>query len=192
MRLVSRCLAVVLFALAGVARALPGGDLDAVLQLLAQRQHGHVQFVEQHFLAMLDRPVESSGEMRYDAPGRLEKRTLMPRAETLLLDNGVITVDKGRVHRVMDLSSVPQMQPFIESIRATLAGDRVALERLFTLSFDGSVAKWTLTLFPKDSKVKHSVQQVRIEGARDQLSRVEIRQADGDRSLLTLRPAPQP
>jgi hypothetical protein len=92
----------------------------------------------------------------------------------------------------MDLSSMPQMEPFIESIRATLAGDRPALERLFNLSFDGSVAKWTLTLLPKDPKVKRSVQQVRIEGARDQLSRVEIRQADGDRSLLTLSPSPQP
>lgn len=192
MRLIRRSLALLLMALGGIAWAVPGGDLDAVLQSLAQRQHGHVQFVEQHFLAMLDRPVESSGEMRYDAPARLEKRTLLPRPETLLLDNGVITIDKGRVHRVMDLSSVPQMEPFIESIRATLAGDKPALEHLFTLSFDGSVAKWTLLLFPKDPKVKRSVQQVRIEGVKDQLSRVEIRQTDGDRSLLTLRPAPQP
>jgi hypothetical protein len=191
MRLASWLAIFSLSAFASLAQAA-GADLDAVLQLLAQRQHGRVQFVEQHFLAVLDRPVESSGEMSYDAPGRLEKRTLLPRPETLLLDNGVVTVDKGRLHRVMDLSSMPQMAPFIESIRATLAGDRGALERLFVLNFDGTVAKWTLTLLPKDPKVKRSVQQVRIEGARDQLSRVEIRQADGDRSLLTLRPAPQP
>jgi hypothetical protein len=66
------------------------------------------------------------------------------------------------------------------------------LERLFTLEFAGSLAKWTLTLNPKDAKVKRTVAQVRIDGAQDQLLRVEIRQADGDRSLMTLRPSPAP
>jgi hypothetical protein len=32
-----------------------------------------------------------------------------------------------------------------------------------------------------------TVKQVQIDGSRDQLSRVEILQADGDRSLMTLR-----
>jgi hypothetical protein len=43
-----------------------------------------------------------------------------------------------------------------------------------------------------ESKVKQSVSQVRIEGARDQLLKVEIRQPDGDRSLMTLRPSTLP
>jgi hypothetical protein len=151
-----------------------------------------VQFIEQEFLAVLDHPLESSGELRYDAPDRLEKRTLAPRPETLLLAGGVLTIDRGKSHRVVDLQAYPQVQPFIESIRATLAGDRAALERLFTLEFAGSLAKWTLTLNPKDAKVKRTVAQVRIDGAQDQLLRVEIRQADGDRSLMTLRPSPAP
>ena len=63
-----------------VSAAAAGGDLDTVMSLLAQRRHGRVEFVEQKFLAILDHPVESSGELLYDAPDRLEKRTLMPRA----------------------------------------------------------------------------------------------------------------
>jgi Outer membrane lipoprotein carrier protein LolA-like len=169
-----------------------GGDLDALMSLLAQRQHGHVEFVEQQFLHVLDRPLESSGELRYDAPDRLEKRTLAPRPETLVLSGGILTVDRGKSHRVVDLHAYPQAQPFVESVRATLAGDRGALEKIFLLSFDGNIAKWTLTLVPKDAKVKHAVAQVRIDGARDQLLKVEIRQDDGDRSLMTLRPAATP
>jgi hypothetical protein len=167
-------------------------SLDAVLAQLALRQHGHVEFIEQHFLRVLDRPTESSGDMRYDAPDRLEKRTLLPRQETLLLAGGILTIDKGKMHRVVDLHAYPQVQPFIESIRATLAGDRAGLEKLFTLEFSGELAKWTLTLLPKDPKVRHTVAQVRIDGAQDQLSKVEIRQPDGDRSVLTLRPSPAP
>src|SRR5580658_9318594 len=77
-------------------------DLDEVMHLLALRQHGRVEFIEQQFLAILDRPVESSGELRYDAPDRLEKRTLKPHPENLLLAGGVLTVERGRSRRVVD------------------------------------------------------------------------------------------
>jgi hypothetical protein len=198
MRILSALRAVLLLATAAGAMSTAGaaaegdGSLDGLMSLLAKRQHGHVEFVEQQFLKILDHPLESSGEMRYDAPDRLEKRTLAPRQETLTLSGGILSVDRGKSHRVVDLHAYPEAQPFIESVRATLAGDRSALEKLFTLDFNGSLAKWTLTLVPKDSKVKRSVAQVRIDGAQDQLLKVEIRQSDGDRSLMTLRPAATP
>jgi hypothetical protein len=87
----------------------------------------------------------------------------------------------------LDLHRYPQIQPFVESIRATLAGDRSALERIFHVAFAGSVDRWSLTLVPLDHQLARTVKQVQIDGSRDQLSRVEIRQADGDRSLMTLR-----
>jgi hypothetical protein len=180
---------------AGIAparAAAPGSDLDQVMGLLAMRRHGRVEFIEQQFLAVLKRPIESSGEMSYDAPDRLEKRTLKPRIETLVLTGGVLTVERAHSRRVMDLHAYPQVLPFIESIRATLAGDRGALERVFHVDFAGSVSRWTLTLVPLESKVKQSVSQVRIDGAGDQLMKVEIRQPDGDRSLMTLRPSTLP
>ena len=173
-------------------RAAAADDLDQVMGMLAMRQHGRVEFIEQQFLSVLSRPIESSGELRYDAPDRLEKRTLKPRAETLVLKGEMLTVERAHGRRVMDLHAYPQVLPFVESLRATLAGDRKALERLFRLNFTGSVSRWTLTLVPLESKVKQSVSQVRIEGAQDQLLKVEIRQPDGDRSLMTLRPSTLP
>jgi hypothetical protein len=177
---------------ASAAPAAAASDLDAVMGLLAVRQHGRVEFVEQHFLAILDHPLESSGELRYDAPDRLEKRTLLPRSENLVLAGGVLTMERGARQRVVDLHRYPQIQPFVESIRATLAGDRSALERIFHLEFSGSLARWSLTLTPLNPKLARTVLQVKIDGSRDQLLRVEIRQADGDRSLMTLRAPASP
>jgi hypothetical protein len=162
-------------------------DLDAVMGLLAKRQHGRVEFVEQQFLAILDHPLESSGELRYEAPDHLEKRTLLPRRETLVLAGGVLTIERGGHRHVLDMHRYPQVQPFVESIRATLAGDRSALERLFHVEFTGSVERWNLILSPLDPQLAKSVAQVQIDGSRDQLLKIEIRQADGDRSLMTLR-----
>jgi hypothetical protein len=162
-------------------------DLDAVMGLLAMRRHGRVEFVEQQFLAILDHPVESSGELLYDAPDRLEKRTLLPRREDLVLAGGMLTMERGGRRRTLDLHRYPQIQPFVESIRATLAGDRGALERIFRVNFAGSVERWSLTLVPLDPRLVRTVKQVQIDGSRDQLLKVEIRRADGDRSLMTLR-----
>jgi Outer membrane lipoprotein carrier protein LolA-like len=162
-------------------------DLDTVMSLLAQRQHGRVEFVEQKFLSILDHPIESSGELLYDAPDRLEKRTLLPRAETLVLDGSVLTMERGGHKRALDLHRYPQIQPFVESIRATLAGDRGALERVFHVEFAGGVRRWSLTLAPLDRQLQRTIKQVQIDGSQDQLQRVEIRQTDGDRSLMTLR-----
>lgn len=194
-----RALPLILLCLCGALGSIPahsaaaaGSDLDEVMGLLAMRKHGRVEFIEQQFLAVLKRPIESSGELSYDAPDRLEKRTLKPRAQTLLLTGGTLTVERAHSRRVMDLYTYPQVLPFIESIRATLAGDRAALERLFHLDFSGNVSRWTLTLVPLEPKMKQSVAQVRIDGAGDQLLKIEIRQPDGDRSLMTLRPSPLP
>ena len=167
-------------------------DLDHVMHALAARRHGEVSFIEQHFLAMLKRPAESSGELIYDAPNRLEKRTLEPHPESLVLDGTVLTVERGHRSHVLDLKSYPQVLPYVESIRATLAGDRAALEHTFRLQFAGNFALWSLVLAPLDAELAKSVSQVQIDGSQDDLLKVEIRQADGDRSLLTLRPHPAP
>jgi Outer membrane lipoprotein carrier protein LolA-like len=160
--------------------------LDQVLRLLAARRTGHVSFTEVHTLAMLDRPLESSGELRYEAPDHLEKRTLQPKPETLLLEHGVLTARRGHRTWVMSLRDFPQVVPFVESIRATLAGDRGALERFFTLTFSGTVERWSLVLVPKDATVAHVVKEIRIEGERDAVHTVRITQTDGDASVMTI------
>jgi hypothetical protein len=163
-----------------------GSDLDRVMGALAQRKHGHVSFTEKKFIAMLDRPVESSGELLYDAPDRLEKRTIKPKPEDLVLEGGVVSAQRGKHHYVLDLKQYPQVVPFIESIRATLAGDRASLERVFKVDFTGSFEHWTLGLVPLDSKLAKTVAQIHIEGEKDLIHTVEIHEADGDRSLLMI------
>jgi hypothetical protein len=175
-------------ACAAAAQTTAPPAFDELLQLLAARRHGHVTFTEMQHLAMLERPLESSGELLYDAPDRLEKRTLKPKAQTLILEHGVLTARRGQRTHVMELRDYPQVVPFVESIRATLAGDRAALERFFRVQFDGTLAHWTLLLVPVDTTLAGAVKDIRIEGERDAVRTVEIRQSDGDRSLLSIGP----
>jgi hypothetical protein len=172
--------------LASVARS-EENDLDQLMQLLAARRHGEVSFVEQHFMKLTKHPVESLGELIYEAPDRLEKHTVEPRPETLTVAGSVLTVERKGHSHVIDLKSYPAVVPFVEGIRATLAGDLASLQRVFTVDFAGELTRWALTLTPRDPEVARTVARVRIDGMRDTLLTVEILETDGDRSLMTLR-----
>lgn len=160
--------------------------LRALMSLLAQRKHGHVTYVEEHFISMLERPLKSSGVLVYDAPDHLEKRTLRPKPETLVLEHGIITAHRGRHTYTLRVEDDPQIVPLIDSIRSTLAGDLPALHRTFKVGFHGSLERWHLSLTPREASVSGAVKQIDITGAGAAIHTVEIREKDGDRSLMTL------
>jgi outer membrane lipoprotein-sorting protein len=161
-------------------------DIDQLMRGLAQIRSDHASFVEKKFIAMLDRPVESSGELFYTAPDRLEKRTIKPKPESMILDRGTLVIERGRQKHELQLQNYPELAAFIDSIRGTLAGDRMALERNYRLSLDGTAERWTLQLLPLDEKMQAVVKSIRIAGTRYAVRSVEITQADGDGSLMLI------
>ena len=160
--------------------------LDQLMNELAQTRYSHARFTEKKSIAILDQPVESSGELFYSAPDRLEKRTLKPRYETMLVEGGVLTIARGRKRYRLQLQDYPELAAFIDSIRGTLSGDRHALERNYRLSLNGSPAQWSLQLLPLQPKMLTVVQQIRVKGVRDQVRSIDILQADGDSALMLI------
>jgi outer membrane lipoprotein-sorting protein len=162
-------------------------SLNQLMGALANNQHGTASFIEKKYISILDQPVESSGELLFIAPARLEKRTLKPKSEILVLDGEVLSIERRRQKHVLQLKDYPEVAGMIESIRATLAGDRKALERVYHLTLRGDSERWTLVLIPLDAKVGGMVARIRIEGVQDEVRTVEILQADGDRSVMSIR-----
>jgi len=173
--------------IASGAIAAPLTDpLDQLMAVLKQRQHGHVPFTEHHVTSLLDRPIESSGELFYDAPARLEKRTTKPRSERLVLENGQLNFERRNKTYHVALADYPKAAPYIDSIRATLAGDRPALEQVFHLAFSESGADWVLALTPLDAHLAAELVAIRIDGSSAEIRTVSVQWVNGDRSVMTL------
>lgn len=166
--------------------AFAAWDLQQLMESLAQSKSGRASFVEKKSIAMLDKPVESSGDLLFSAPDRLEKRTLKPQPETMIVNGDELVIERGRQKYKLQLHSYPELAAFIDSIRGTLAGDRKALERNYRLSLEGAAERWTLQLLPLDEKMQAVIQRIRIAGVRDQVRSIEITQADGDNSLMSI------
>ncbi len=176
----------------GLALAAPGPaafaawDIEGLMESLARNKSGRATFVETRRSAMLDKPIESSGELRYTAPDQLEKRTFRPKPEIMIVNGDELSIERGRQKYHLQLRTYPELAAFIDSIRGTLAGDRKALERHYRLNLEGSVERWTLHLLPLDEKMQAVIGRIRVSGARDQVNSIEIAQADGDSSLMTI------
>src|SRR5512147_703457 len=100
----------VLASLAAAAHA--AFNVDQLMSGLAQHKGGRAKFVEKRYLAVLDRPLVATGEMTYTPPDRLEKRTLTPRPETLVLDKDLVSIERDRRKRSINLANRPEALAF--------------------------------------------------------------------------------
>ena len=164
-------------------------DLDTLMLALSRNKVSRATFVEKKYMAMLDSPVTSSGELLFTAPDRLERRTLKPRSESAVLEGGTMTLARGQRQMVLRLDEYPAIAALTESLRGTLAGDRTALERHYTLKVEGDPSRWSLLLVPKEPRIRAFVLQIRIDGERGDVRTVEIEQSDKDRSVMTIQKA---
>ena len=177
-----------MLSLGGPAVAAPW-DLSALMQLLAKHPSGRVQFTETKTLSVLDKPVVSTGELVYQPPDRLEKHTLKPKPESLVIEGDRLTVTRDGVKRELRLSQYPEALAFIEALRGTLVGNHKLLQQHYALALRGSEQNWQLILTPSDERMFRWVRQINVSGSGNAVTAVETLQADGDKSLITVGPA---
>lgn len=187
---VRRLAAGVLAALAlGAAAAADGPwGLEALMRSLAAVKAASGTFVERKHLSVLSAPLELSGTLRYTAPGRIEKRTLVPTPSIMVAEGDQLTIEDGTTNerRAMLLGDHPALRAFVESMRATLAGDLPRLRRFYDVRLDGSERDWRLTLTPRGAEVREWVKEIRLGGSGNRVTSVEVLEAGGDRSLMTI------
>ncbi len=164
----------------------PDVTLDSVLGLLAQRRHGHTLYTEQIDSALLKRPLHASGELFFDAPDRLEKKTLLPKPQDLIVEGDQVTIIRGTHRTSMQLSDYPQLSPLLNAIRATLAGDRPTLEKDFQVALSSSGSVWSINLKPLASEAKPVYERIEIRGVDGKVARLTLERVTGERTTMTL------
>jgi outer membrane lipoprotein-sorting protein len=163
-------------------------DVDALMRGLAKYEGGRARFVETKTIALLDKPVVSSGELLYTPPARLEKRTLKPRQEVMLLDGDQLSLERGKQKLSIRLSDQPEALAFVDSLRGTLSGNKAALEKTYKLHLAGTEEHWTLDLLPDDQRIATFVLRITFGGSRNRVEWIRYLQADGDSSVMTIEP----
>lgn len=165
----------------------PAWNLQQLMRDLAAVKRSQARFTERKYLKALSAPLELSGTLRYEAPGKLDKRTLKPKPEALIVDGDRLSIETaGKPARILRLQDYPVLWAFVESIRSTLNGDIAALERFYRVELEGSRARWQLYLVPNDPDMRAVISQIAIGGSRDRIERIEVQEARGDRTVTRI------
>lgn len=173
-------------ALATLALPVWSLELSELMAQLAQRTSGEVRFTEQRFVSGLDQPLRASGTLSFQAPDRLARHTLLPRAESFVVEGKRITLERGGRTRQTSIDTLPELAAMVAAMRSTLTGDLATLRQHFQTRVAGSPAQWSLTLVPMDERVATTVRELRIDGRHGDLRQIEIHLTDGDRSVMSI------
>lgn len=188
-------LGLTLWPILGVAEpdiAAPRWGLAELMAGLRQVPSGSARFVERKYLQMTTAPLQSSGILRYVAPDRLEKQTLLPQPSRLTIAGEQLSVERpGEPIREISLRERPEIGALVAGVRATMAGDLGTLNRFYTTSLHGGTASWQLDLSPREPRIREWVSIIRITGSGDTLTRVETLESDGDRTEMTIGADPK-
>jgi Outer membrane lipoprotein carrier protein LolA-like len=167
---------------------VPSWTVNELMHSLAQVKKSKATFVERKYLSILKSPLEYSGTLTYNAPSHLEKQTLLPKPESMVLDQDILIVRSGAPNRkrTLSLQDYPVIWAFVESFRATLSGDMATLSRFYSVTLEGHPKQWLLILRPLDPKMKSLISEIRISGSLEQISIIETREAGGDYSVMSI------
>lgn len=180
--------------LAGAAAPAPAAEpwgLEDLFARFARIPSSNARFTETREIGLLTAPLESSGTLTYRRPDFLEKRTLQPQPESLRLDGDRLTLTQADgASRTLSVSAMPEIQTYVESIRATLRGDVPSIMRFYEVALEGAPQDWRMQLTPRADEARKVVQRIVIAGRDSTIHRIEVLQADGDRSIMTIQPDP--
>jgi hypothetical protein len=182
------------FGAAAALLALPAAaetprDLPALMAAFARVPAARATYVERKQIALLDVPLRYEGRLTYRAPDYLKKEVVVPRAESYEISNGRLAIESDGQRRELALNEHPPLLAFIESLRATLAGDLASLTRNYEVAYEPGTRGWNLRLTPR-AQLRSYITGITVHGSDAAIETVEIREASGDTSRMTIKPAP--
>jgi outer membrane lipoprotein-sorting protein len=162
--------------------------LKGIMSQLAKVASAKSDFTEQKFVKLLNAPVESSGTLFYQAPDRFEKYTKKPIEEKMTVERDTVTLEQiaRKKQQKLFVGNYPALAAIIDAMRGALSGNLAALQTTFKISAEGNARQWTLKLVPIDAEQLAYIQAIRVSGKGDFIDAIEILQADGDRSLMSM------
>ncbi|WAI82234.1 MULTISPECIES: outer membrane lipoprotein carrier protein LolA [Achromobacter] len=146
---------------------------------------GH--FVQQKFLRSLPQPLTSRGDFTLAAGKGLLWLLRTPIAQDLRINaKGIARRDESGAWQALpqQTGSSRENQLFL----AVLAGDTKGLQENFDLTLTGQADAWQLLLTPRSALLRQIFDNIQINGGK-LVDRIELRETQGDRSVLQMTDA---
>jgi hypothetical protein len=161
-------------------------DVPRLMTMMAEVTSRQDRFTETKTFELLTKPLTLTGTLAYTRPDHIEKHVLTPYEDHLIVQGDQLTLRNKDGTKRLNVKSHPLIWSFVEAIRASLAGDASILRRFYHVKIEGTEGDWTLTLRPLDQQAAAYVASIALHGSKSRLTRVDITETGGDRSVMTI------
>ena len=139
------------------------------------------KFSEEKHIALLARPLRSTGTITFERSSGIARATLSPRAEQVVLTTTSLRIRKDNRTEEIPLDKSKDLKAFALIFPTLLRGDRTELERAFEIGLYGSDRDWwALTFTPKTDSLRALVRRVVVFGKKAELVALQVTEASGD------------
>ncbi len=174
-----------LFQLSSIGSAQDEATLESVLSRFRAMPGMEAHFREEKAIALLSVPLVSEGVVHFAPPGRLARHVTAPATSSMILNGGEMTLGDDRGSRTVNLVESPVVAVFVESFVHLLAGDRDALAARFELGFAAEGSTFSITLRPKDERIRGMVESIIVSGDQEGVKTLIVRERNGDVATTT-------
>ena len=179
-----------------LANSDDAGSLRKILTSITETPLTDAPFIALKSSGLLAAPVESRGTLSFSASGLIEKHTTSPIDERTIITEEAIRIERdGQEVDERRFSENPALTAYAQGMRAILGGDAAPLHEHFSLTLDGDLQQWRLTLQPKSVRLQTVISNLMVTGAYGQIKTIKTVEASGDVDTLTIlvsAPAPSP
>lgn len=162
-------------------------SLEALVGRFRQMPGLQARFEEEKSIALLERPLRSSGQLAFVPPQLLVRRVDWPTPSLLRLDGDRLLWADASGSERLDLGANPTARAFARTFTDVLAGDLPRLRASYEISFrpQGSApaSAWRIDLTPRDDALARAISSISIEGRGVAPERLWVREASGDATV---------
>lgn len=161
------------------------GSVEALMAQLASTRRLQASYEETKTLAVLKRPLRSSGQLIYRrAPVALARVVESPKPARVVITPVELATYRPKLPpERLSLRERPEVQALVGSLLALLQGDLARLREAYGVSFAVSETGWSLVLTPKGKRLSALVRKLSFEGVGRELRVLSIEEASGDRTV---------
>ena len=157
-----------------------GAAIDPVFAHLKLERLG-CKFSEEKHIALLARPLRSTGTIHFERKRGIARTTLTPKLQQVVLTPTALRIRKDGRTEEIPLDKSKDLKAFALIFPTLLRGERAELERTFEIGLHGKDTDWwALTFTPKTESLRKLVRSVVVVGRKGELVSLRVVEASGD------------
>ena len=139
------------------------------------------KFSEQKHIALLARPLKSTGTIYFDRDKGIARTTVTPKREQVVLTTTSLRIRKTNRTEEIPLDKSKDLKAFAMIFPTLLRGNRAELERAFEIGLYGNDHDWWALVFtPKAESLRALVRRVVVVGRKGDVVSLQVSEASGD------------